>query len=934
MRTFASLAAALALASHAAAASSSSSSPSRPSTPIGSRDGLSGPLTVDPALDCGIRQLAYNYSASLMPERLPLQSVFDALRLGSECNVSNPSASPSAPVPLPRPAGPTSAPAATYYADPVNGDDTNGDGSLAKPFRTVGRAVLASRAGPRPPLISLRAGTFYLPEPLLLTSADNNLTLASYPGDEPAVLSAGVPLTGLSWSPYNVESGLSGPFGATTNVGSCVNAPGESSSECSYNGTTPDAATCAGNCLANSTCTSYTWHDSTNGPYSLDCYFRIDGVWNPSGQAGHVSGQKRTLNIYSASLAGVPGLDLASFDTLFFNNRRAVLARYPNGNPEVDQTPVGFTYAKSWVAPTPPASPAEEIHIQAPSRPEDPFFPNFQLGVGGTVASFDPPESFWATASPPAGNQYVVPSGLVYDPSSFSPAVVNWTHPERARVHAFHSGHWGDWAFTVGTLNTTTNTLTFSAGGWQEARGSSSGAEYYVENVLQEIDAALEWYVDTDTATLYLNFNSTGAPDPSTFTLLAAQLTNAITIAGGDGISGEPAVGVTIANLTIGHTRTTFMLPYEVPSGGDWSMYRGGAIVLEGTEDAAILGCTVYSPGGNGIIVSAYNRRATIAYTEVVYAGESACVVAGKTELIDATAGNFPSDTLIAYNLFHELGLYTKQSGGVYQALANATTVLGTAIFNTPRAAINFNDGMCGGHLIRNVVGFNTVRETSDHGVFNSWDRQPYLCGAGDTSLLPAETLIDQNLLIGNYRVDWSIDSDDGSNSYLQTRNVIPWCGFKTYLGFFKKSIGNLYIYPEAGISTEGEGRRSYGAAPPTPAVGGGSWPNCLMAYGTSVLPSSLLDTWQNNTCITGTGSNIYALPGCNPKNVTDGNTPLLSGNTFMTADGQYSLKCGGQTWTTLAEAQAAGAEVGSTLTGSVPTTPEILAMAAALLGM
>jgi hypothetical protein len=683
-----------------------------------SRDGLSGPLTVDPALDCGIRQLAYNFSSLLMPERLPLQSVFDALRLGSECNITNPTSSPSSPAPFPRPAGPTSAPAATYYADPVNGDDTNGDGSLAKPFRTVGRAVLASRAGPRPPLVSLRAGTFYLPEPLLLTSADNNLTLASYPG-ETVVLSAGVPLTGLTWSAYDVESGLSGPYGATSDVGSCVNSSGQSSAECSYNGTTPDAATCASNCLANSTCTAYTWHDNNQGSYSLDCYFRIDSVWNPQAQSGHVSGQKRAVNVWSASLAGVAGLDLAGFDTLFFNNRRAVRARYPNGNPEIDQTPVGFTYAKSWLAPTPPASPAEEIHIQTPSRPEDPFFPDFQLGIGGTVASFNPPESFWATASPPAGNQYVVPSGLVYDPTSFSPAVANWTHPERAIVHAFHSGHWGDWAFSIRNLNTSSNTLTFSSGGWQEARGSSSGAEYYVENVLEEIDSPLEWYVDVETATLYLNFNSSGAPDPSTFTLLAAQLTNAITVAGGDGVSGEPAVGVTIANLTVGHTRTTFMLPYEVPSGGDWSFYRGGAIVLEGTEDAAVLGCTVYSPGGNGIIVSAYNRRATIAYTEVVYAGESACVVAGKTELIDATAGNFPSDTLIAFNLFHELGLYTKQSGGVYQALANATTILGTTIFNTPRAAINFNDGMCGGHLVRNVVGFNTVRETSDHGVFN-----------------------------------------------------------------------------------------------------------------------------------------------------------------------------------------------------------------------
>jgi hypothetical protein len=40
--------------------------------------------------------------------------------------------------------------------------------------------------------------------------------------------------------------------------------------------------------------------------------------------------------------------------------------------------------------------------------------------------------------------------------------------------------------------------------------------------------------------------------------------------------------------------------------------------------------------------------------------------------------------------------------------------------FNGPRAAINFNDGFGGGSEVAYNLAFNTVRETLDHGPFNS----------------------------------------------------------------------------------------------------------------------------------------------------------------------------------------------------------------------
>lgn len=51
------------------------------------------------------------------------------------------------------------------------------------------------------------------------------------------------------------------------------------------------------------------------------------------------------------------------------------------------------------------------------------------------------------------------------------------------------------------------------------------------------------------------------------------------------------------------------------------------------------------------------------------------------------------------------------------------------------------------------------VRETSDHGCFNSWDRLPYLTTVrtGVPSLIPAESYITRNFFINNYHTTWPI---------------------------------------------------------------------------------------------------------------------------------------------------------------------------------
>jgi hypothetical protein len=224
-------------------------------------------------------------------------------------------------------------------------------------------------------------------------------------------------------------------------------------------------------------------------------------------------------------------------------------------------------------------------------------------------------------------------------------------------------------------------------------------------------------------------------------------------------------------------------------------------------------------------------------------------------------------------------------------------------------------------------------------GAFNSWDRIPYSWRAWNASALdPLVTNIHSNFVLTNYHQSWPLDHDDGSNAYNDTSNFLVWGGSKQYLGFAKRSAGNAYIYADytpAAVALANLGGMGAGAAAALEAKYGGrvgnGWGTCAMAYGTASFQPPLADTWEGNTCIVAASAHIFDFNGCHPATPNDGNIPALTGNTYATGDGAYALKCGGETWT-LAQAQAAGVDVGSSLV-PVPSNDAILALGHQLLG-
>ena len=80
----------------------------------------------------------------------------------------------------------------------------SGNGTLASPYKTVSRALKASRSSPGAKrTILLRAGMHHLSETIALDGRDNGLTIQNYNG-EAAWLSGGVPLK-TSWTKWKPD---------------------------------------------------------------------------------------------------------------------------------------------------------------------------------------------------------------------------------------------------------------------------------------------------------------------------------------------------------------------------------------------------------------------------------------------------------------------------------------------------------------------------------------------------------------------------------------------------------------------------------------------------------------------------------------------------------------------------------------------------------
>lgn len=368
---------------------------------------------------------------------------------------------------------------AVFFADAKNGDDSAA-GTFTAPFRTVLRAVQASRASPGISTINLRAGTYFSTS-LELTPADSGLTIETYHEDASngnmAWLSGSVPLVNITW-----QKSTSNRMDSNSNS------------------------------ISNRT-------NSTSNMHS-------------------------TSNIWTADLSHIDALTHVSIRSLRLNGVRLINARYPNCNPELELCfePVKrgaasktTTLATKWIN---TAAKSSAKQYTAPSgTTRQPAPPNNKPDItykmhysGGNCDLLTPSISHFCGSS-----NVITGATVTKDQAPHQP----YANPAGALFSAMHGGSWCSFAHEVGdySYNPTSSGVgvgaadagvgagagagvgvglfTFSGGGQQCNRQEGSHGPLIIENVFEELDFPGEFFYNTTTRVLTLWHNaSAGMPPP------------------------------------------------------------------------------------------------------------------------------------------------------------------------------------------------------------------------------------------------------------------------------------------------------------------------------------------------------------------------------------------------------------------------------------
>ena len=412
--------------------------------------------------------------------------------------------------------------------------------------------------------------------------------------------------------------------------------------------------------------------------------------------------------------------------------------------------------------------------------------------------------------------------------------VKKWKNPEGGYLHAMHKHDWGDFHYRItgkdrkGNLNL--------EGGWQNNRPMGLHEDNrMVENIFEELDAPGEWYYSRSEQTLY--YYPHEGENIEDALVETPQLKHLIEIRG---TMDEPVKNITIEGLELTGTVRTFMEHYEPLLRSDWTVYRGAAVYLEGTENCKLHRCKLYNLGGNAVFFSGYHRGGEVTSSHFTEIGASAICFVGNVEAVRSPSMNYhdfvpfdsmdkekgpkascyPADCRVYDNLIHRIGLYEKQITGIELSMSQSIVVSHNSIYDTPRAGINISEGTWGGHVIEFNDVFDTVKETGDHGSFNSWGRdrfwhpvRPTMDSIADMApeLILADAVSTTVIRNNRFRCDrgWDIDLDDGSSNFHIYNNLCLNGGIKLREGFYRVVENNIMVnnslHPHAWFNRSGD---------------------------------------------------------------------------------------------------------------------------------
>ncbi|RFP17846.1 peptide-binding protein [Duganella sp. BJB488] len=396
--------------------------------------------------------------------------------------------------------------------------------------------------------------------------------------------------------------------------------------------------------------------------------------------------------------------------------------------------------------------------------------------------------------------------------------VARWHDPAGAVLHALHGNRWGGLQVPILGKNAD-GSLAYGAQVGNNRIMPPSATDRYVENVFEELDAPGEWFDDRRDGWLY--FKPLDGARPPARGFRAGMHEALVRIEG----HGAQVNHVRIRKLGFQDTEPTFLKADEPLLRSDWKFYRAGAVTIENAADVRIEDGDFTGLGGHAIVVSGRARQVRVSGNHIHAIGGTAVAFVGRPEAarsplyeyhehldqaaLDPAPGPrsdaYPRDSAAVDNLIHDVGQIDRQAAGVQIAMSARITVDHNSIHHVPRAGINIGDGNWGGHRITNNDVFDTVRESGDHGAFNSWGRDRYWDPdrkemdrrVASDPRLPLLDAVEPIIMRRNrFRCDhgWDVDLDDGASNYVIEQNLLLAGGLKLREGFARVVRNNIMV--------------------------------------------------------------------------------------------------------------------------------------------
>ena len=157
-----------------------------------------------------------------------------------------------------------------------------------------------------------------------------------------------------------------------------------------------------------------------------------------------------------------------------------------------------------------------------------------------------------------------------------------------------HQQIWYMSMFNIGKYDLNIGNISFIKGGWQggNVQPMANSDEinnqpiktgpFFFSGILDELDNVNEWYFDKDKGILYFYPNTSIGKPPTDINLVVGNLSTLFQFGGNSG-DDNPLFNVTLSSLSFRDTRYTYIddKKWGVPSGGGWSLYQGGALILK-----------------------------------------------------------------------------------------------------------------------------------------------------------------------------------------------------------------------------------------------------------------------------------------------------------------------------------------------------------------